>query len=242
MRPLSARELLDAWERGARGTAAERAVVLLEAAGSGGDAAALPVGRRDAALLDLREMTFGARCEAVVDCAACGEPLELAFGLDDVRAEPPGGGGEADGPGAEELAVTAGGREVRFRLPDTRDLLASIAPGDAEASRRRLLERCVLDPEGATGLDDEQSAAVVEGMAAADPQADVELELECPSCGARHRETFDIASFMWSEVEASAARLLGEVHQLALAYGWREPDVLALTPARRRFYLEAIGA
>jgi hypothetical protein len=234
LRPLSTQELLDAWERGGPGSPPERALVLLESGGADDDVAALPIGRRDAALLDLRELTFGASCEAVVDCSECGEPLELAFGLADLRVDAP------EPP--ESLTVSAGGREVRFRLADTRDLLASVAPSDVDGSRRRLLERCVLEPGGAEGLDAEQASTVAEAMAAADPQADVELDLECPACGARRRETFDIASFMWSEVEALAARLLGEVHQLALAYGWREPDVLALTPGRRRYYLEAIGA
>jgi hypothetical protein len=33
-----------------------------------------------------------------------------------------------------------------------------------------------------------------------------------------------------------------EVHALASHYGWTEPDVLALPPARRRAYLEMVGA
>jgi hypothetical protein len=51
---------------------------------------------------------------------------------------------------------------------------------------------------------------------------------------------FDIASFFWTEIAAEAKRLLGEVHILASAYGWREADILSLNPLRRRFYLEAI--
>src|SRR2546423_9126544 len=92
VRPLSARELLAAWERGARAAPAERALVLLDAAG-GGDAGTLPVGRRDASLLDVRELTFGSRCEAVVDCPECGEALELELDLGDLRVdfEPPEG-------------------------------------------------------------------------------------------------------------------------------------------------------
>ena len=36
-------------------------------------------------------------------------------------------------------------------------------------------------------------------------------------------------------------RLVADVHALAYAYGWREGDVLALTPARREVYLELTG-
>ena len=39
---------------------------------------------------------------------------------------------------------------------------------------------------------------------------------------------------------AWAVRLLGEVHELASAYGWREHDVLALSPWRRQAYLQMV--
>jgi hypothetical protein len=55
------------------------------------------------------------------------------------------------------------------------------------------------------------------------------------------RATLDPAEFLWAAAEAQARRLLLEVDALARAYGWREPDVLALPPARRRAYLELVG-
>jgi len=83
--------------------------------------------------------------------------------------------------------------------------------------------------------------AVADRMAAADPQGDVELALTCPACGHAWPAAFDIASFFWTEVDAWARVLLHEIHALASAYGWREVDILALTPWRRRAYLELIG-
>ena len=81
-------------------------------------------------------------------------------------------------------------------------------------------------------------AVVTDGMSAADPQADVELALACQSCGATWSAPFDIAGFLWAEIHAWAQQLLRDVHLLARAYGWREPDVLALSPVRRNLYLE----
>jgi len=52
--------------------------------------------------------------------------------------------------------------------------------------------------------------------------------------------TFDIASFFWAEICVQAKRLLREVHTLARAYGWREMDILSMSPARRQFYLEMV--
>jgi len=37
-------------------------------------------------------------------------------------------------------------------------------------------------------------------------------------------------------------RLLVEVHALASAYGWSEQEILSLSDARRRLYLEMVQA
>ena len=78
-------------------------------------------------------------------------------------------------------------------------------------------------------------------MAEADPQADIQLALSCPACGHQWLSTFDIVSFFWSEINAWAYRILREVHILASAYGWREADILAMSPYRRQLYLEMVS-
>lgn len=84
--------------------------------------------------------------------------------------------------------------------------------------------------------------ALSQRMAGADPQADVHLALDCPDCGHQWRAAFDIVSFFWSEIGVWAKRVLREVHILASAYGWREDDILAMSPWRRQVYLEMLGA
>ena len=74
-----------------------------------------------------------------------------------------------------------------------------------------------------------------------DPQANVQMNLSCVRCGKHWQAVFDIESFLWSEINRWAERLLLEVHQLARAYGWREADILAMSPHRRRFYLDMLG-
>ena len=78
-------------------------------------------------------------------------------------------------------------------------------------------------------------------MAAADPQAEIEISLECPACTCHWTEIFDIDSFFWTELQAWAARILREIHQLASAYGWSEREILALPPLRRNTYLNLIA-
>ncbi len=78
-------------------------------------------------------------------------------------------------------------------------------------------------------------------LSTCDPQADVRIDLDCASCGHRWTSPFDIARYLWTELETHARRLLYDVHALATAYGWAEADVLAVSPARRRYYLELAG-
>jgi hypothetical protein len=77
-------------------------------------------------------------------------------------------------------------------------------------------------------------------MALHDPQSAIDLSLTCPACGHAWQATFDIADFLWREVTARARRLVSDVHTLALAYGWREDDILAMGDGRRRMYLDLV--
>jgi hypothetical protein len=241
MRPLSAAELLAVWESGLAQPPAWRPLALLAAAGSGApteELAALSVGARDGALLDLREQTFGPRLTGVAACPTCAERLEFELDIAGIRVAP----GAAAGPSV----VEAGGYEVAFRLPNTLDLVAAAESADSEAARRLLFDRCVVVTSGASGplAAVELPAAVVEQvterMAAADPQADVSLALACPACDQTWTAPFDIAGYFWTELSAWAERLLSDVCALAAAYGWREADIVAMSPPRRQYYLEAV--
>jgi hypothetical protein len=74
----------------------------------------------------------------------------------------------------------------------------------------------------------------------ADPQADVHLAATCSECGHQWPAIFDIASFLWKEISASAVHLMGAVHTLASAYGWNERDILDMSPGRRQRYVEMV--
>lgn len=240
MRALTPIGLLDAWERGQGEGPTLRALALLAAADPETpweELCALPLGERDRRLLALREGTLGRRIESVARCPGCGEPLDLTLDTRELR-----GGSEGEVPAEGELRRD-GALTLHFRLPNSLDLLAAERCADVEEGRRRLAERCVL--EAPASLDEDDVAALAAALATADPGAELLLELRCPACDHGWRELLDVASFLWAEIEAQARRLLREVHVLARAYGWREPDVLALTPRRRRLYLEmaeGIGA
>lgn len=239
MRPLTTAELLRAWEEGRGRPPAERALLLLACAcpdEAREELLALPVGRRDAQLLRLREWTFGPRFTSLARCPACGERLELGFSTADVEAP-------AGDPAERELELGEDGWQVSFRLPTGGDLFALEEGSDARAV---LLRRCLLGARrnGRSRSVDRLPARVLDAVARrmgeADPQADVHTRLTCPACAHGWEATFDIVSFFWAEIEAWAHRTLRDVHVLASAYGWREGDVLALSPARRQLYLEMV--
>jgi hypothetical protein len=245
MRELTGMELLNLWERGQAEPPARRALALLAAACPEtpvGELARLEIGRRDRLLLALRERTIGPRLGGVAACPACGGRLELELAVDDLLV--------AEGAVETPLTLAAAGFEVRFRLPNSLDLLAlDGADPDPAAARCRLLAACLLEarsPDGgpapAEALPEAVLHAVAARMSEADPQAEIELALECAVCGQSWLAPLDVVAFLWAEIDALARRLLYDVHVLASAYGWREAEILALSPWRRRAYLEMAGA
>lgn len=237
----SAAALLAAWEQGAGQPPLERALTLLAAVDPSAtpDAlATLPIGERDARLLALRSATFGDAVEAAADCPACRERLELAFALADVR--PP----EAPAP-PTPFTLTGGDYTVDARPPTSADI-AAVEGLEPEAAHAALIDRCILaayrgEMVIALGeLPADMLAAVVERMAEVDAQAEIELALTCPACSHAWTALFDIAAFLWGELDGWARRTLRDVHVLASAYGWSEAAILGLSAPRRRRYLDLV--
>jgi hypothetical protein len=257
---IPAAALLDAWDRGRDASPGERGLILLGMAHPGASASALSewsVGRRDAALLTLLDQNFGPTLEAVAECPRCHDSLEMEFPVSTIAIQPPRD--ERD-----QFVLEHAGRRVTYRLPTAGDL-AALGTGastwdSAQSATRWLIERCVvaIDRTDATGQrsDDDRDVetavpetvlgaletAIAKAVATADPQAEIELALTCPSCSLQWKTPFDIVNFLWEEIEAQAAHLLTEIHILASTYHWSERDILALNPWRRRYYLDLIGA
>lgn len=241
MHPLSAAQLLDVWERGYGQTPAQRALTLLRAASveeSSETLAQLTVGRRDARLLRLRELIFGSTLSSIVRCPTCGETLEFAIDVRDVLIE-------SDPPADVTLSVAD--FDMTLRLPTTADLIAmSTAPASVLSGRRLLVQRCMLhlEKQGASvdvaDLPEDVIVAISETLSEADPQADIELAVECSVCGHAWDAPLDIVTFFWAEIDAWAQRTVHDVHVLASAYGWREMDILTMSAWRRQLYLQMV--
>jgi hypothetical protein len=136
------------------------------------------------------------------------------------------------------------GYEIAFRPLTVRDALRAGKARDVYQARLALLEAAVIGARhGGESVDprdlpDTVAEALGEAIRERDPQSDVRVAMQCPSCEHQWSIAFDIVSFLYKELAVLAARFLNEIHLLARAYGWSESSILAMSPARRRAYLE----
>ena len=241
MRALSAQDVIGVWEQGRHQHAVDRALTMLGAAVSDcprRELAAFSIGARDALLLSIYERTFGGRFTGTARCPGCAGELEFSIDAASIRV--------SDRPSADLFETSVGDLTLRFRLPCSLDLAAVASYQEMDRARAELARRCVIsatqggEPLTLHELEAGVIAVLAERMSDADPQADVMVGLCCPACEHPFEMPFDIVSFCWEQVNAHARQLLVEVHLLARAYGWREADILAMSPDRRESYLQMV--
>jgi hypothetical protein len=242
MRALSAAELLAVWELALNQAAGQRILALLAACSddqSPEELAQLSIGQSDARLLSFREQAFGSQLAAIATCPRCSQAVEFEIDVADIRL--PSVSASAT------IKLERGAYGMQFRLPNNLDIASLDPEADEQTKRRSLLSRCLLSARhscaevSAEDLPAEVVTAIADRMAEADPQADVQFALSCPECGHGWSAPLDIGSFVWSELNARAVRLLSDVHVLASAYGWSEADILSMSAARRQTYLELVN-
>ena len=191
-----------------------------------------PLGRRNEALLRLRQATFGDRLRTYLDCPCCGQRLEFDLEIAKLLATPAAG----------DVPIEVDG--LRFRLPNSRDLARITQDSGVDVAALHLLRLCLI--QSRETLEDTALEPLIErverAMEQVDPWADFALDFQCEACGQAWTASLDIPSLFWEEIEARAGGLLEEVHLLARAYGWREADILGLSEARRAAYLQRVMA
>ncbi len=247
MRPLDASELLNAWEYGLNQPILQRALILITAACPDLDSEAvanLSIGERDARLLQLREWMFGPQLLNTAQCPQCGERVEWEGRTSDLHMQSVG-----DTNSAEEFSLQVDGYRIRFRLPTSRDIAAvmAAAQNDSNAGGTALVKRCIVSAErtgeacDSTDLPLHTLDALSQKIEKLDPQAEIRTVLTCPECSHQWDVLFDVASFLWVEINNWAERTLRTVNRLASAYGWTEREVLNLSPVRRQLYLGMVS-
>lgn len=240
--------LLHLWESALGVPAAQRAALLAHAAGAAQPAT---LGASNRALLRLHRQLCGPALPLLAACPRCAAALE--FTLDTAAldagavADSPGpGSGQEAGTEVHELAL--GQTVLRFRLPRNDDLLHLDAQANAQDAAQSLFQRCVLQvevagQEGSVGtLGPDVRQALAQAIDDLEPLASLEFQLGCAECGHSFLAPLDLGSVTFAELRHRAEQVLADVAALAHAYGWREADVLALTPMRRAAYLQLAGA
>jgi hypothetical protein len=200
------------------------------AIGTGGAAAELSVGDREAVLLRLRQQALGDRVALVASCPdlACGQPMDLDVTLSSVLCAP------VEDP-ETEVPIRRG---LILRRPTGADQLAvaDLTLDDPDRAALELLRRCVVTGE----LGDADIEAACEAFDRADPQAGCNLALTCPTCSARFTSPLDAADLLRREL-GSERELDVAVHLLAYHYHWTEDAILGLPVARRRRYIQMLN-
>lgn len=238
--PPGEAQWLAAWDRAHALPPGWREAALLEPAcpeATPAALAALPIGERDALLLQLRRALFGPTMVCSARCPACGERCEW---------EQPAATAPAPQSPADGTVWQHDGWRVRLRVPTGLDV-AALSEAGAAGDAAAWLACCVVDAErdgqavSPEAVPAELAGPLADALVAADPRLDSAVALTCPACAQAWEADLDIGAYLLAEIDAWARTLLGEVHELARAYGWTEGEVLALGPRRRATYLAMVA-
>ena len=245
MKALGAEELLDTWEQGLHQPLLQKMLILLVAAFPELETrtlAKLSIGQRDMRLFQLREHLFGTRLLNSALCPKCHKRVEWENNTSDFIE-----GAQLNNAIDKEFNISAEDYDIRLRLPNSLDIAAvansEFDQAQPESLYHQLLSRCLIkiEPHPSSSDVSQLPNSVVEKVSQyideLDPCADIRINMDCPECSNSWEILFDIASYLWTEVNDWAERTLRKIHKLATAYGWREKDILALSPLRRQLYI-----
>jgi hypothetical protein len=244
MNGLTTGDLLGIWESHMHLSRLERSLYLLGAVYDtdvntiGG----LSIGDRDARLLKFRERIFGNRLINIAECPQCSGQTEWEMLTGDIMLQE-----EQQDQSMKVLRLDKEGFEVDYRLPNSYDVLRAIADPALAREPGKFISDCIISirrdkTEYAGGRLPQEILDDIGGcMAVADPQADIEMAVTCPDCRHQWRAPFDIITYLWTEIDNWAKRVLIDVSILARAFGWAEREILDLSPRRRQHYLELIA-
>jgi hypothetical protein len=234
------------WEAGSGGNGVERGLLLLTVAHPDAPPetlASLSIGERDRRLLTLRQRLFGSLINSVAECPHCGAPLQFTVDARELLGPVTDASQDTS---TRTFEVTEGDVRLSVRAPNSHDLECIAACDDIVVARRVLAERCIVgawnagEPIPPCDVADTAVTALAVALGAADPGADLVIDLHCDVCGRQWPLAFDVVFIVWKEIESMARRLLYEVHELAWAYGWGEAEILGLSDTRRRHYLALV--
>lgn len=238
MPALTARALLETWEQAIALPPYGRALRMWQSLSnqSDDDTKDATVGQCDRGLIAIYRGLFGNELTCRANCPECNEDHELDLKLAMFDIPHPVEG---------IRKIRIGGATLHWRFPRAQALGNLVmARKSSTEIRKQLIQECVAEVrKGKKQLafeawPSELTSKLATVMSEADPLLDPRVSITCTACGHLWSVCFDIASFLWNEIDLVARRLMNEVHRLAMAYGWSESQILEMTAARRAAYLQ----
>jgi Phage tail assembly chaperone proteins, E, or 41 or 14 len=197
------------------------------------------VGDREYLVVRLFEQSCGAATNVQLRCPGedCGKIMDVALPLAAMVPDP-----RPLSRGRHELDLQSDPpRRITFRLPTGADQEALSDIADETRAAAALLARCTgLDQDELDGLGVAACEEIEAAMEQLAPQADVEIEANCPECGRLFSGRSALPLHCLAEVATQAAWVEREVHVLAWHYHWSEAEILSLTRMKRRRYIDLI--
>ncbi|MGZ8361790.1 MAG: hypothetical protein ACXWUX_14825 [Allosphingosinicella sp.] len=187
---------------------------------------ALTVSAADRLLAAVYRDLYDNQAECRLDCGACGQAYQFTLDLAEVIAVQDGE--RPDPPDDDGAWALPDGRRVR--APTLADIAA--APGP-----QALVARLLVAGEPAT--DETGLQAFLERAA---PVLSLDLDSDCPHCGAHEAVRFDLACYLGARLAGEHAFLVREAHLIAGRYGWSLGEIYSLSRRDRRAYAGLIEA
>lgn len=210
----------------------------------------LTIGDRDALLFHLRRISYGEKIQSILTCPHedCKKKMDLEFLVDHVLVPI---SNERKNIFHETISNNGVTYRLKFRLPTGRDqeyLAKSVSNNNFDLAAELLLKRCIIEMSIKDGLKSDLEnlpmavkETLTKKMSQHDPQAEILLNLTCPSCHQPFTAPFDIGSFIFNELMEKSQQLYREIHILASHYHWSETEILNLSHNRRHTYLKLLS-
>src|SRR5690554_5373011 len=110
------------------------------------DVGLLSIGQRDTRLLQLRNYLFGSTLHNTTICPECNMKMEWDMDLRDLIIQ------EVDNSEfASEHSIEVDDFQVRFRLPNSKDILKTLSEDDDKSKTNSLLMNCILEIKSVNG-------------------------------------------------------------------------------------------
>jgi hypothetical protein len=205
--------------------------------------ARLTIGDKTALMLHFHRLMFGDTINAELSCPSCQKMISLEILVSDLLVSPK--------PDPQtEYQVEVDNFALKLRPVNGKDQQALLSLSEKSANKMSeyiscMIRACVISsnpplPENISHKD-ELFRKISSKLGELDPQADILIDIKCPTCIHAFNTIFFIEDFVFQEIYARQQQLDNEIHLIAFYYHWNEDEILSLSTKRRKRHVELIN-